>query len=466
MHSTLHSIGEQLKQAREGRKLSLKQAVQATRIRSYYLEAMEADDFSAIPSSAQARGFLRLYAEYLGLNLEELTARQQSDAPPEPQPPVEQPSDSPQVLVTAPGAEPPSEPDSAAESGKPDTAETPLEPEPEDLLEPEPEPGPPSPSQTIFAEIGASLHERRELLSLTLDEVERHTRVRRHHLEKIETGNFDDLPSPVQARGMLNSYASFLDLDAEALLLRFADALQARRMERQAQQESPRRRKTPLRLPLWLKRFVSADLIFGGGMVLLLLGMSIWGAARLLSSNGLAEATATEGPSISEVLLASPVGGETPTPEIVPTSVLELGTVPPTDAPPELPPGTATPLIEFMPASAVQLTIVVMERTYLKVIVDGEVKQDGRVVPGAALKFDGGERIEILTGSGAALQIIFNQQNLGVMGSFGEVVNRIYTVNGIETPTPTPSPTPSITPRQSPTPTPTLTPLVTITPSP
>lgn len=456
----MSSIGEQLKQAREGRKLSLKQAVQATRIRSYYLEAMEADDFSAIPSSAQARGFLRLYAEYLGLNFEELTTRQQGDTPPELQPPAEQPSDSPQILVAAPGAEPPSEPDSAAEPGKLDTAETPVEPEPE------PEPGPPSPSRTIFAEIGASLRERRELLSLTFDEVERHIRVRRHHLEKIETGGFDDLPSPVQARGMLNAYASFLDLDAEVLLLRFADALQARRMERQAQQEAPRRRKTPLRLSLWFQRFLSADLIFGGGMVLLLLGMSIWGAARLLSSNGLAEATATEGPSISEVLLASPVGGETPTSAAVPTSVLELGTVPPTDAPPELPPDTATPLIEFMPASAVQLTIVVMERTYLKVIVDGEVKQDGRVVPGAALKFDGGQRIEILTGSGAALQIIFNQQNLGVMGSFGEVVNRIYTVNGIETPTPTPSPTPSVTPRQSPSPTPTLTPLVTITPSP
>ncbi len=269
----------------------------------------------------------------------------------------------------------------------------------------------------------------------------------------------------MQARGLLNAYASFLDLDAEALLLRFADALQARRMERQP--PPPRKRRAaPLPL-LWLKRFITADLIFGGSMALLLLGMSVWGAARLLPRNGPStEPTATEGPSISEVLLAPQSGGETPTPESAPTSIPELGTVAPTDAPPEFLPPTATPFIEFAPAPGLQLTILVVERTYLKVIVDGEVKQEGRVVPGAALKFEGKSRVEVLTGSGSALQIMYNQQNLGVMGSFGEVVNRIYTLNGIETPTPTPSPTPTVTPRQSPTPSPTITPPVTDTPLP
>lgn len=451
----MQSIGEQLKQARAGRKLTLKQAVQATHIRSYYLEALENDDYSTIPSPAQARGFLRLYAEYLGLDFESLVAR----AP--------QPGD---VPSTAPHL---SQEALSLEQNKPveDLAPLPAPPVSEDesvpdSLEAEPNSGPPPESQVILNEIGSLLRERRELLSLTLDEIERHTRVRRHHLEKIEIGQFDNLPSPVQARGMLNAYASFLDLDAEAILLRFADALQSRRLERQPQPLSPRKRSLSLGLPRWLKRFVSADLIFGGGMVLLLLGMSIWGAARLLSGNASAEATATEGPSISEVLLASPVGGEPPTPVIIPTSPAELETSAPTNAPPELPPGTATPLIEFAPAPAVQLTIVVLERAYLKVTVDGEVKQDGRVAPGAALTFDGVQRIEVLTGSGAAVQIIYNQQNLGVLGSFGEVVNRIYALDGIQTPTPTASPTPSITPRWSPTPTPTITPLITNTPLP
>ncbi|HAE60369.1 MAG TPA: DUF4115 domain-containing protein, partial [Anaerolineae bacterium] len=49
--------GEKLRAAREARKLSVKQAVQATRIRSYYIDAMETDDLSIMPSAVQARGF-------------------------------------------------------------------------------------------------------------------------------------------------------------------------------------------------------------------------------------------------------------------------------------------------------------------------------------------------------------------------------------------------------------------------
>lgn len=62
------TIGDKLKQAREARLLTLDQAAQTTRIRPRYLEALERGDLSAIPSNAQARGFLRIYADFLGLD--------------------------------------------------------------------------------------------------------------------------------------------------------------------------------------------------------------------------------------------------------------------------------------------------------------------------------------------------------------------------------------------------------------
>ena len=67
------SIGSTLKQRREARHLSIGQVAEQTRIRSFYLQALENDDLSAIPSMVQARGFLRIYAEFLGLNLDELS---------------------------------------------------------------------------------------------------------------------------------------------------------------------------------------------------------------------------------------------------------------------------------------------------------------------------------------------------------------------------------------------------------
>jgi cytoskeletal protein RodZ len=447
------TIGEQLKQARQARKFTLKQAVQATRVRVYYLEAMEADDFSAMPSPAQARGFLRLYAEFLGLNADELIASQRGKSQPEALLPAEPAPDQtpPEPAPTAPQAKTLPPPPPVAEAPAKETSD-------EAPPAPESKPGPPPLSQAILVQIGASLRERRELLSLTLDEIERHTHIRRRNLELVEAGEFDELPSPVQARGMLGTYASFLDMDTDAILLRYADALQMRRIERQPFEPSkPPLRRVRFSFPLWLRRFISPDLIFGGGMIVLLLALSVWGAARLLGGEPELEVTTTpEGPSISEILLATPVGAEAAT-ETIPTGVAELATALPTIDPTLITPTETPTLFVFVPASSVQVTVIILERTFLRVTVDGEVRQDGRVAPGAALTFDGNERIEVLTGSGAAVQIIYNRQDLGVLGNLGEVVDRIYTVNGVETPTPTASPTPSATPRRQPSQTPTAT---------
>ncbi len=458
------TIGKLLKETRETRGLTIKQVIQATRIRSYYIEAMEADDFSAMPSAAQARGFLRSYAGFLGLDRDEIINRQriESSAPPEFIAPASTNPPTPAPVAvepapTQPELEPVEEPATPGiEDDTPEASAIALEP---GLINPQPPETPETPapqleSQQIFAEIGSKLRQRRELLSLTYEEIERHTRVRKHYLQMIENGDFGELPSPVQARGMLSTYASFLDVDSESILLRFADALQARRLERQSAgpQKSglPRQR---LMLPLLLQRFISPDLIFGGGMILMLFIMVLWFAARILSTQA-AETTPTQGPSISDVLLATQATSDDLT-SLSPTGVAEIGT-----PLPEINEEQTTPtetLLPPSPSAAVQIMISVLERTFLRVTVDGEIQQDGRVAPGAALSFDGLERIEILTGSGAALQVTYNQRNLGVMGSFGEVVNRVYTVNGEETPTPTSSPTPSITPPPSRTPRPTLT---------
>ena len=66
------SIGALLRRTRELRRLTIAQVSESTRVRSHYLQALESDDLSAMPSTAQARGFLRNYAEFLGLEIDEL----------------------------------------------------------------------------------------------------------------------------------------------------------------------------------------------------------------------------------------------------------------------------------------------------------------------------------------------------------------------------------------------------------
>ncbi|MCA1646928.1 MAG: DUF4115 domain-containing protein [Chloroflexi bacterium] len=62
------TLGETLRQARLDKGVSLADAARETRIRRGYLEALEAEDQAALPPAVYTRGFLRTYAEYLGLN--------------------------------------------------------------------------------------------------------------------------------------------------------------------------------------------------------------------------------------------------------------------------------------------------------------------------------------------------------------------------------------------------------------
>lgn len=70
MQESKETIGQRLKQIRLSRQISIEKAAEATRIRVQNLQALEADNYSAMSSSAQGRGFLRLYADFLGLDLD------------------------------------------------------------------------------------------------------------------------------------------------------------------------------------------------------------------------------------------------------------------------------------------------------------------------------------------------------------------------------------------------------------
>ena len=68
----MESIGEKLRLARERNNLSIAQVARETHVAKRFLKALEDEDFAAFPGETYAMGFLRSYAEYLGLNAEEL----------------------------------------------------------------------------------------------------------------------------------------------------------------------------------------------------------------------------------------------------------------------------------------------------------------------------------------------------------------------------------------------------------
>jgi cytoskeleton protein RodZ len=61
-------IGNSLREARSRRAVDLNQAELATKIRVKYLRALEEERFEQLPSTTYVKGFLRTYADYLGLD--------------------------------------------------------------------------------------------------------------------------------------------------------------------------------------------------------------------------------------------------------------------------------------------------------------------------------------------------------------------------------------------------------------
>jgi cytoskeletal protein RodZ len=61
-------IGNSLREARVRRGIDFAQAEVATKIRGKYLRALEDEQFALLPAQTYVKGFLRTYAEYLGLD--------------------------------------------------------------------------------------------------------------------------------------------------------------------------------------------------------------------------------------------------------------------------------------------------------------------------------------------------------------------------------------------------------------
>ena len=470
------TVGERLRAAREARNLSLVEAAAATSIRFNHLQELEDDHPEVFSSGVQARGFLRLYASFLNLDANELIALWNPPAA----------AASPQESVTQNGEEAASLPKDFEHLEKPYIEDAissgaSTEPDLEAQQKPEKEPKPgillpliqkikaffqripvpdkvreiaskvklpallPKPkkaeiaetretSQEIFKEIGTALREHRQIMDLSLADIEHFTNLKRMVLVAIEDGRFNDLPSTVQGRGMLNNYAKFLAMDDTAIMDRYARALLLQREERMPARKPPEPAvSVKVNLPEGLRRVLNPDLVIGGALIVALFGFILWGASQMLADNA---EEPTDAPSISQMLQVTP--SVSPLPNLTETADAAL-TPAETTAIPGVIIAQSTPTpVATANAAPLQLYIIAHDRAFMRVAVDGVSAFDGRVIPNNVYTYSGNDLITLLTGNGAALEIYFNQDYLGKLGSVGEVVDLRFSLQGMQTPTPAP----------------------------
>ncbi|MBN1933222.1 MAG: helix-turn-helix domain-containing protein [Anaerolineae bacterium] len=316
--------------------------------------------------------------------------------------------------------------------------------------------------------VGRLLQETRESRRISLDEAERTTRIRSKYLAALESGAYQELPTPNHIYGFLRSYAVFLGLDWQEV-------------EALYRKENPTRHfdpgifhpeniaLTPRRRPMLRAELVLILVVMV--VVVVIGGWAFWKYGRPLLYPTAApmptQATATATISQQASTTRTPTTTSTrQTSAAAPTATQVLRTVTPTPEPPtptpaeptattthDVPPpatSTATPTETPLPtpasANGVTLAIKVIERAWVQVTIDGQEQPGNIFEADQEQTWEAQKTIYFICGNAGGVEITVNGQALGLLGRRAEVVEKLWTPQGEATPTPKPAVTPTPTP--------------------
>lgn len=337
--------------------------------------------------------------------------------------------------------------------------------------------------------IGQMLRQARDERELTLEDVKAKTRIAVTILDAFEQGNFQvsDL-SPVQVRGMLSNYASFLGLEPDTILAYYEESLvaasrrrrrsnvtasAAQRRQQQQTAMDARRSAMDARVPSEVRR-PQTDPRRPAGDPTNSQRPETFAARREKRTrrgrgilNLLVIITLTVASLAVIAAIVVQLLERNPDPSIAPGVDVQgngLAQLPPTFTftPPPSPTTIRTPTLPPRSAQNYQgepvlVTVDFLQRAWVRMVVDGAELYAGIVRPGElTLEYRAVNEIILSTSNAEALAVTYNGQQQGTYGGRGQAVEIIYRPNGnitVETgqsipPTSEFSPTPQPTSNQ------------------
>lgn len=274
-----------------------------------------------------------------------------------------------------------------------------------------------------MTELGPWLRQAREAKRLSLEDVERETRIRSQFLAALEEEDFSRLPGDVYTRGFLRNYASFLGLDPNEALQRYKELI-AQPNNGEAGSAARLSLDEPVEVPLVEPARSSARLV---SVILLVIALAIVGV-WYFSTIGRDSLP----PFLSGIL---PPAGVVPSPTIqaaVGTSTPELSGTPPAVSSP-IPSPTSTPSPTASPTPTltstptpkvyrgVEVQVEIVATSWIQVTVDGVRVFVGTLEPGETRTWEGQESVALRVGNAGGVRVTVNGEPLGLLGAIGEV---------------------------------------------
>ena len=303
----------------------------------------------------------------------------------------------------------------------------------------------------MIDELGHILREARETKGYTLREVQDKTRINSRFLEALEMGDFDRLPTPTHVRGFLRNYARFLGLEPEPLLERYELGQAERPKRRQqavivdtTQPVGPALEAPPENHPFFDPVNMEVDTAYQGGgsgsggesilrivIIIALLGLLYLAGQRFLplifgQGDGTEAITEFVDETVRNVL-----NRETPTPEPTVTEDVGASSVLLPTGRNELPIGDPTPTATRPPLPAtmetIELEIIILERAWMEVTIDGNVLFTGIARPtDPPYEWTANEEGRLNTGNAIGVSVTINNVPLGPLGGRGENKEEVW----------------------------------------
>ncbi|MFN2460100.1 MAG: helix-turn-helix domain-containing protein [Candidatus Velthaea sp.] len=241
--------------------------------------------------------------------------------------------------------------------------------------------------------LGEAFRTAREARGLSLSDVAEHIHIRSVYLAAIEAEDWPAIGAPVYVRGFIRTYARFLGLDAEGAVDEFSERVPA---------DAP---VLPVIAPAAHGSTVRAE---RGGP-------SVWAVAA-----GLVAA-----------LLVAAVGYEYYQYQSGGRTAARSATVQPS-SPLVAQSQSAAPVRSPAPTLGVaknELGIRLTERSWVRVVVDGNVAMEG-IFPAGTMRSFTGKAATVRAGNAGGVMVSAGGKTIGALGGSGDVIERSFKLSG------------------------------------
>jgi len=263
--------------------------------------------------------------------------------------------------------------------------------------------------------LGEFLRGERQARGISLQQIAADTRISMKMLQAIEEGDGEQLPAPVLIKGFLRAYAQRIDLDPEDVIVEYQDLIEKVGARQEAIEKFHRRLHPKSSKKKFFALFLALGLLAGLALIWSH-GSNVWRQLKTpaeknsLSSMEVSQKT-TRADLASELNERQPSEDGTKTAEATEkTSETESSQ-----------PTAQEATVESFPAPFV-LRVEALERTWLRIIIDGSRESEYLLQPGEQLTWMARSKAELLVGNAGGINLFLNDNPLKPLGESGKVV--------------------------------------------